>query len=379
MNVQKLDLKLDVAEQLVLTESEIESNTAIGYASLPGITDVNSISNFLCHNVQHVVSLANDSIVKEKMFEENILNSSEFKHSVYDKYAHGIEFRHKKTGFEGKEEASAKLKEKLVAHLDNLMTHSINQTFTETQEVQVENATNKVTETPETIRKLTQRQEFRGDELTNFVISEKYLNHFRKYRNRSFAETCMSLALKISDACEKHGIKPTLLYSGGLDSEFMCRMFMDAEVDFQIVSFKFADGSNDYEWKYVEKFVEKYPDIEHHLFEIDIDKLWASRDMFELCERTLNTSPMILTQALMIAYVTNQMKGFAICAGECRIDKAMLDFNQDNELIFKLDEVTQSIGTYAWDKGEPGSSPPCPPPPFLGHFENPNCNPIPIE
>ena len=324
--------------------------------SIPGISDVPNISNFLDHDVQHVVSLANDSMVKQKLFDENILNSSEFKHSVYDKYAHGIEFRHKKTGFEGKEELDAEIRAKLTKILDeHVVKYPDN--------AEVVGSDKEGTEITRPVNNL----DYIGQEMTEFAISEKYLNHFRKYRNRSFAEVCMGLAKKIGNACEEHGIKPTLLYSGGLDSEFMIRMFMDAGVDFQVVSFKYKDGSNDYEWSFVEKFVEQNPEVDVKLLELDIDELWHSEDMINLCKYTHKVSPMLLTQAFMVEYVINTMGGFAVSAGECRIDKGMVKLNSDNNVVFSLDDVTRTMGTYQWFKGQPSSAG-CPPVTKTSHW-----------
>ena len=322
--------------------------------SVPGISDVPNISNFLDHDIQHIISLANDNMVKQKIFDEDIINSSEFKHSVYDKYAHGIEFRHKKTGFEGKEELDTEIRAKLTKILDE---HII-----------------KYADKPEPVGedgvalKPVNNLDYMGQEMTELAISEKYLDHFRKYRNRNFSEVCMTLARKIGDACTEHGIKPTLLFSGGLDSEFMIRMFMDAGVDFQVVSFRYMDGSNSYEWGFVEKFVEKYPEVDIKLFDLDIDELWNSEDMINLCKYTHRVSPMLLTQAFMVEYVINTLGGFAVSAGECRIDKGMVKLNSDNNVVFSLDDVTRTLGTYQWFKGQPSTAG-CPPVTKTSHWK----------
>lgn len=336
--------------------------------SIPGVSEVPNISNFLNHDIQHVISLANDSLVKQKMFDENIVNSSEFKHSVYDKYANGIEFRHKKTGFEGKEELDAEIRDYLTKILDE---HVVKYADKEEPSGGMVDADGK-----EAVKSVNNLDYF-GQEMTDFAISEKYMDHFRKYRNRSFAEVCMSLAKKIGDTCVQHGIKPTLLYSGGLDSEFMIRMFMEAGVDFQVVSFKYKDGSNDYEWSFVEKFVEQNPEVDIKLFELDVDELWHSEDMIKMCKYFHKVSPMLLTQAFMAEYVVNTLGGFAVSAGECRIDKGMIKLNSNNNVVFSLDDLTRTMGTYQWIKQQ--SDPGCPPAKSDGHYKSLNTNCVFLE
>ena len=358
MKAQKVKLKYEVSAKASQDRKYLRS--------IPGVSGVPNISNFLDHDVASVVSLVNDELVRQKIFDENILNSSEFKHSVYDKYAHGIEFRHKKTGFEGKEELDAEIRAKLTSILDEYAIQHI---------VKPETTGMKDEEGEKVLRPLN-NNDWSGHELTEFAITQKYLDHFRKYHNRNFAEVCMSLAKKIGQACQEHGIKPSLLYSGGLDSEFMIRMFMDADVDFQVVSFKFTDGSNAYEWSFVEKFMEQYPDVEFKLFELDVDELWHSDDMVELCKATNKVSPMILTQSFMVQFVINELNGFAVSAGECRIDKGMVKLNADKNVVFSLDDVTRTMGSYQWFKGQPSDAG-CPPPTKISHWEfNAGCQQV---
>lgn len=70
----------------------------------------------------------------------------------------------------------------------------------------------------------------------------------------SFKDECIEVAKLLSQQAASLGRVPTILLSGGLDSEVVVKAFMDAQVPFATKTFRFAKGLNAHEIRNVERF-----------------------------------------------------------------------------------------------------------------------------
>lgn len=308
------------------------------------------VNSFLYGTSDHLLSLISSDIVRDKFFNENLNDSSVFKHSVYREAFPDMEFRHKKTGFEDLEDLNFELRKKF-------------------EEVLHKNTVEFVDNNLETVNQITPKfLEERHQFLQDFSISKRYISHYRKYKYKSFLEVCEEFAVMLTEIAEKNNRRPVLLYSGGLDSEYMVRIFQKAGLDFDTVTFNFKSGSNQYEMDYVYKFLEANPDINATIIDIDIEELWKGDYLNNACLYTGFTSPMLLAQYYFNYYVVTQMNGLAIAAGECRISKQSVELGEDNMLTLRYDGLSSLQGAYQWNK-QP-SAPGCPLAPPTGPHWN---------
>lgn len=103
------------------------------------------------------------------------------------------------------------------------------------------------------------------------------------YIPKSFKEECIRVCCKIADVAEDLGRIPTILLSGGLDSEIVVRAFIDSGRKFQVVSNRFAKEHNQHELFYIERFVQdKKINVEY--VDIDIEKWLPSQESLELAD-----------------------------------------------------------------------------------------------
>lgn len=86
---------------------------------------------------------------------------------------------------------------------------------------------------------------------------------------RSFKEECIAVCEQISDYSHSVRKIPTILLSGGLDSEIVVRSFLESGREFRVVSNKFKNDLNDHEVDRILKFSKRYH-IDLELKELDI-------------------------------------------------------------------------------------------------------------
>lgn len=82
----------------------------------------------------------------------------------------------------------------------------------------------------------------------------------------SFRNECINAADLIYDSTEK---KILIHFSGGIDSEVVCRSFLEAKHPFEVCIWKYEDGLNEHDIKYAIKFCKKY-DIKYTVVELNI-------------------------------------------------------------------------------------------------------------
>lgn len=74
----------------------------------------------------------------------------------------------------------------------------------------------------------------------------------------TFREAAILSAKEIYNSAKIKKKKPLILYSGGIDSEFIIASFISAGVDFAVGHVKYLPNYNDHETSYVHKFCRKY-------------------------------------------------------------------------------------------------------------------------
>jgi len=82
----------------------------------------------------------------------------------------------------------------------------------------------------------------------------------------SFRDECIIAADKIYNSTEK---KILIHYSGGIDSEVVCRSFLEAKRSFEVCIWRYNDNLNKHDIDYAFKFCKKY-DIKYNVIDIDI-------------------------------------------------------------------------------------------------------------
>lgn len=116
----------------------------------------------------------------------------------------------------------------------------------------------------------------------------------------NFKEECYRTARIIKEAAGQKTIG--VLLSGGLDSEVVCRSFLDQGIDFEAFSFKYTDGSLEHETKFIDDFVSRF-NIKHSYLTRDWYEFALSKEgraLFDDSEHTISVT-------LPRVYLANQI------------------------------------------------------------------------
>lgn len=152
-----------------------------------------------------------------------------------------------------------------------------------------------------------------------------YKKSSRKYL--SLREEATIVCEKISDHCRSIGKIPTVLLSGGLDSEVVVRAFLDSGREFNAVSNKFLNDLNSHEIEYIEKLKQKF-NFDHRYVEIDILKFYDSDRCKELIDISKCTKPEMLPTMDLISKVYFEMGGIPVLGnGDFYVSKDSSSWN----------------------------------------------------
>lgn len=97
----------------------------------------------------------------------------------------------------------------------------------------------------------------------------------------NFSNECTRTAEIIAAQAKEFGLIPTILLSGGLDSEVVVKAFLYAGVEFKAITFRYPNGLNKHEIRYVEEFKARHT-FEHEYYDIDILKFCKTNEAREL-------------------------------------------------------------------------------------------------
>lgn len=103
-----------------------------------------------------------------------------------------------------------------------------------------------------------------------------------------------------------------LCLSGGIDSEVMVRIFIDAKIKFKIAIMRFENDLNLYDIKYGISFCQKF-DLEYSFFDLDVIKFHEEEEFKHYSDEAQCGSP----QLSCILWLMDQLKdSFAVMAGQ---------------------------------------------------------------
>jgi hypothetical protein len=126
-----------------------------------------------------------------------------------------------------------------------------------------------------------------GEEKLNLrnVNNSKFNCYYKKasYVPTSFKEECIRVCDKISDHCLKIGRIPTILFSGGLDSEIVIRAFLESGRPFKITTNRFLHSLNKHEIEWTEKISQQLS-VKINYVDIDIANWLGSKESLDLAE-----------------------------------------------------------------------------------------------
>lgn len=94
----------------------------------------------------------------------------------------------------------------------------------------------------------------------------------KPYKVLDFKQECYKTAQLLSQKAKTLNKVPVILLSGGLDSEVVCKSFIDQGIDFIPLTFKFNDDLNSHELYYVNKFSKRH----------NLDTIYFNLNIFEL-------------------------------------------------------------------------------------------------
>lgn len=97
----------------------------------------------------------------------------------------------------------------------------------------------------------------------------------------NFRDECVRTARLISRQAQDLGRIPVVLLSGGLDSEVVIKAFLEADVDFRAITFRYPDGLNAHELHFIDLFMQENQ-FEHEFYDIDIERWIESSEAAEL-------------------------------------------------------------------------------------------------
>ena len=126
----------------------------------------------------------------------------------------------------------------------------------------------------------------------------------------TFKEECINTAKEVANQAEQLSRIPYIFLSGGLDSEVVVKAFIDAGVDFKVISFKFKNDLSSHEIHYIDKFIKKHG-LNHSYYDIDPNWL-TSNEVDGYFEQSKCSQSEMLPHMKLIKHVWNNLNGFPV-------------------------------------------------------------------
>lgn len=124
----------------------------------------------------------------------------------------------------------------------------------------------------------------------------------------SFREECVRVATLLG--VQANGRRPTVLLSGGLDSEVVVKAFIESGVPFDVFTFEYDNGLNIHELKNAQRFCEQHK-LKMNRYQINMPKFLRSAEAEELFMRSYAQHFAVLPHMKLMSYV-NSIGGFPI-------------------------------------------------------------------
>lgn len=158
-------------------------------------------------------------------------------------------------------------------------------------------------------------------------------------------DECIRAAKLIGEKATTLKRKPFVFLSGGIDSEVVCKSFIDAGVSFEAITFACSNNTLEYETKYVDQFVQKNK-LKHRYIIADW-RAWlkteeAKNRYIESCATWLTEVPHLK----LIDIVWKELNGFPVIgAGDPEVEKIDKIWSY---VLRESDSISNSI--YCWRK-----------------------------
>lgn len=163
------------------------------------------------------------------------------------------------------------------------------------------------------------------------------------YVPKSFHEEALRAARLIHKNAKGKPIWISL--SGGIDSEFVARVFLEANIPFNAATLVYDSNINEYDVNHCRDFCEKY-DITLHEFNLDLEK-FLDNEMFDYAFDLRSVSPQFPTHA----FLWDKLDGF-IVAGHG--DPIFIKKNK--QWFFQIQEKEDTIYRYLEDRKIDGAT-----------------------
>lgn len=127
----------------------------------------------------------------------------------------------------------------------------------------------------------------------------------------SFRAECVQTAKIISEQAERLGRKPIIGLSGGLDSEVVVEAFIEAGVDFEILTFRFKNNLNSHELRFVHAFCQRHK-LKPKYLDIDIHEWAYSEECKNLFNESQAASMNLLPHMKLMNHIWFELRGLPV-------------------------------------------------------------------
>lgn len=119
----------------------------------------------------------------------------------------------------------------------------------------------------------------------------------------NFREECIRTAELLASAARKLQRVPVVMLSGGMDSEVVVKSFIEANVNFETLTFRFENGLNSHELRFVNAFLSR-----HHIIPkfFDLDSKWIqTNEAAVLMDQSGCSSANMLNHLKLMSHIWN--------------------------------------------------------------------------
>lgn len=175
-----------------------------------------------------------------------------------------------------------------------------------------------------------------NNHLSSYIKNNEYRVKTGKCSNMpmSFKEEAIRAANLIKQQAADKDI--WISFSGGIDSEFIINVFLDAGIDINIATVVMKDETNNYDLQYSRNFCNN-KNLTLHEYKIDLEKFYKN-DLLYYAENTRSISP----QFPVHMWLWDQLDGYIVAGHGDPIFK-----RKDSGWMFQVQEKEDSIYRYA--------------------------------
>ena len=121
----------------------------------------------------------------------------------------------------------------------------------------------------------------------------------------------MTTAALIAQQAEGLNRPIYLMLSGGMDSEVVAKGLIEAKVDFRVITFRYRNGLNGHEIRFVERFIKKHR-LKHQFFDIDILRYIKSAEAANIMVASKAASFILLPHMALMNHIWFDLGGVPV-------------------------------------------------------------------